>query len=87
MKKTHLMLAAVLLMAAATSAQTFTIQATIPGITAGCEVRLLTHDGHHTLLAKGTTADGSSDDDDPQPEPTPDPEPQPEPEPTPVTPE
>ena len=45
-------------MAAATSAQTFTIQATIPGITAGCEVRLLTHDGHHTLLAKGTTADG-----------------------------
>lgn len=58
MKKTHLMLAVALLMAAATSAQTFTIQATIPGITAGCEVRLLTHDGHHTLLAKGTTADG-----------------------------
>ena len=57
MKKTHLMLAAALLMAAATSAQTFTIQATIPGITDGCEVRLLTHDGHHTLLAKGTTTD------------------------------
>jgi len=57
MKKTHLMLAAALIMAATAYGQSFTVRATIPGITAGCEVKLLARDGHHTELAKGTTTD------------------------------
>ena len=58
MKKTHLFVAAALIMAAAAYGQSFTVRATIPGITAGCEVKLLAREGHHAELAKGTTTEG-----------------------------
>ncbi len=58
MKKQLFILAAALMTAAASYAQQFTVKASIPGIPAGCEVRLLAKAGNNKELAKGLTTDG-----------------------------
>lgn len=58
MKKKLFILAAALMTAAASYAQQFTVKASIPGIPAGCEVRLLAKAGNNKELAKGLTTDG-----------------------------
>lgn len=58
MKKKLFILAAVLMTAAASYAQQFTVKASIPGIPAGCEVKLLARAGRNRELAKGITTDG-----------------------------
>ena len=58
MKKKLFILAAALMTAAASYAQQFTVKASIPGIPAGCEVRLLARTGRNKELAKSVTSDG-----------------------------